>query len=208
MLRGARIEAEWLETPGPEEIRRKDRDRLIEALLAPVEADDEDREIARELLAQRSPEEIAAALVRAHRAAMPAPEELVSTGSAEGRAAGHRAGFEDTVWFRMDIGRRHNADPRWLLPLICRRGHVTKNEIGAIRIGANETHFQIPRADGEDESGVRIEVSEGGPREVARVHRKGGRPNDGAPRPHPAANAGPRGKPKPHHKGPRGPRPG
>jgi ATP-dependent RNA helicase DeaD len=223
MLRGARIEAEWLEAPGPEEIRRKDRDRLIEALLAPVEADDEDREIAREILAQRSPEELAAALVRAHRAAMPAPEELVSAGSPEGRVAAHRAGFEDTLWFRMDIGRRHNADPRWLLPLICRRGHVTKNEIGAIRIGANETHFQIPRAiagrfqqavartagaDGEDESGVRIEVSEGGPREVARVHRKGGRPNDGPPRPHPGANAGPRGKPKPHHKGPRGPRPG
>lgn len=219
MLRGARIEAEWLEAPGPEEIRRQDRTRLIEALLAPVEADDEDREIAREILAQRSPEEIAAALVRAHRAAMPAPEELVSAGSPEARAATHRAGFEDTLWFRMDIGRRHNADPRWLLPLICRRGHVTKNEIGAIRIGANETHFQIPRAiagrfqqavartagaDGEDESGVRIEVSEAGPREVARVHRKGGRPNDGPARPH----AGPHGNPKPHRKGPRGPRQG
>ncbi|MCZ8094471.1 MAG: hypothetical protein O9331_13390, partial [Acidovorax sp.] len=22
----------------------------------------------------------------------------------------HREGFDDTVWFRMDIGRRHNAD--------------------------------------------------------------------------------------------------
>jgi ATP-dependent RNA helicase DeaD len=224
MLRGARIEAEWLEAPGPDEIRRQDRTRLIEALLAPVEADDEDREIAREILAQRSPEEIAAALVRAHRAAMPAPEELVSAGSPEARAATHRAGFEDTLWFRMDIGRRHNADPRWLLPLICRRGHVTKNEIGAIRIGANETHFQIPRAiasrfqqavartagaDGEDESGVRIEVSEAGPREVAREHRKGGRPNDGPPRSHAGPRAGPQGNPKPHRKGPpRGPRQG
>jgi ATP-dependent RNA helicase DeaD len=46
----------------------------------------------------------------------------------------------------MDIGRRHNADPRWLLPLLCRRGHITKNEIGAIRITAAETMFEIPRA--------------------------------------------------------------
>ena len=46
----------------------------------------------------------------------------------------------------MNIGRRQNADPRWILPLICRRGHITKNEIGAIRIQANETGFQIPRA--------------------------------------------------------------
>ena len=37
------------------------------------------------------------------------------------------------MWFRMDVGRRQNADPRWLLPLICRRGHITKAEIGAMR---------------------------------------------------------------------------
>ena len=43
----------------------------------------------------------------------------------------------------MDVGRRHNADPRWLLPLICRYGHVTANEIGAIRIAANESYFQV-----------------------------------------------------------------
>ena len=50
------------------------------------------------------------------------------------------------MWFRLDIGRRQNADPRWILPLLCRRGHVTRNEIGAIRISADETHVQIPRA--------------------------------------------------------------
>ena len=57
-----------------------------------------------------------------------------------------RAGFEDVMWFRMDIGRRHNADPRWILPLLCRRGHITRDAIGAIRIGPNETYFQIPRS--------------------------------------------------------------
>ena len=46
----------------------------------------------------------------------------------------------------MDIGRRQNADPRWLLPLLCRRGHITRNEVGAIRIGPGETRFQIPLA--------------------------------------------------------------
>ena len=35
---------------------------------------------------------------------------------------------------------------RWILPLLCRRGHITRNEIGAIRIGPNITHFQVPRA--------------------------------------------------------------
>jgi hypothetical protein len=54
-----------------------------------------------------------------------------------------RPGFENTSWFSIDIGRSKNADPRWLLPLICRRGHVTKKEIGAIRVFDRETRFEI-----------------------------------------------------------------
>jgi ATP-dependent RNA helicase DeaD len=57
----------------------------------------------------------------------------------KGRAA------EDAVWFRVNVGRSRNADPRWLLPLLCRRGQVSKPEIGKIRILAGETHFQVAR---------------------------------------------------------------
>src|SRR3954466_10896128 len=123
VLRGARIETEWIKPPTPEDIRAADRERLLAALLAPVEADEEDRVLARRLLAERSPEDIAAALVRAHRARMPQAEDLVDAGAADGprRPDGPGAGFEDTICFRMDIARRHNADPRWLLPLLCRR---------------------------------------------------------------------------------------
>ncbi|HEX8527239.1 DEAD/DEAH box helicase [Allosphingosinicella sp.] len=148
VLRGARIEAEWMKPPTPEDIRKGDHERLLRALLEPVEIEDEDRALAQRLLEQKTPEEIAAALVRVHRAQMPAPEEMVDAGPAgvpQQRQEGPRPGFEDTIWFRMDIGRRHNADPRWLLPLLCRRGHVTKRDIGAIRIGAAETQFEIPR---------------------------------------------------------------
>ena len=49
----------------------------------------------------------------------------------------------DMVWFRVNIGRERNADPRWLLPLLCRAGDVTKSEIGAIRIFDRDTRFQI-----------------------------------------------------------------
>jgi ATP-dependent RNA helicase DeaD len=193
VLRGARIEAEWLKPPTPEDIRRSDHDRLLTALLEPVEIEEEDRELAARLLEQKSPEEIAAALVRVHRARMPAPEEMVDGGSADQGARppqGPRPGFEDTIWFRMDIGRRHNADPRWLLPLLCRRGHITKNDIGAIRIAANETMFEIPRAaaarfaaavkrtagsDG-DEGAVQFEQVHGAPREAARQNRRANGP--------------------------------
>jgi ATP-dependent RNA helicase DeaD len=164
-------------------------------------------ELGRQLLAERSSEEIAAALVRAHRASLPAPEELLGQRSAPERHSerhgerhgeragerasepqGHRPGFEDTVWFRINVGRRENADPRWLLPLLCRRGHITKNEVGAIRIAATETAFEIPRlaagrfvnalarTASQEDDGLAIEPMQGGPREAARQNRRAGPP--------------------------------
>ena len=175
MLRGARIAAEWIEAPTPDAIRARDRERVLAALLAPVDLDDEDRALGLRLLAESSAEDVAAAFVRAHRTSLPEPEELIEATPEARRTAQaerHRPGFDDIVWFRMDVGRRQNADPRWILPLLCRRGRIDKAQVGAIRIGAGETRFQVPRAvaarfaaavarsanaDGEDEAGIRIE---------------------------------------------------
>ncbi|KLI63330.1 DEAD/DEAH box helicase [Aurantiacibacter marinus] len=209
MLRSAKINADWINAPDRDAILEKDRERLLEALLQPVEVTEADRELADKLLAQRTPQEIAALLVQAHRSKMPEPEELLVNSPEAHRDAQkerHRPGFEDTVWFRMDIGRRQNADPRWVLPLLCRRGHITRNEVGAIRIGQVETHFQIPRAiadkfadalvrtAGDDESGgdVTIELSPEAPRDAARPPRGNG-PRSGGKRFPPQA--------KPHRKG-------
>jgi ATP-dependent RNA helicase DeaD len=204
MLRDAKINAEWVGVPTPDDIRRNDRERLIAALLEPVEVDEEDRVLAQRLLAERSPEDIAAALVRVHRARMPAPEDMLDAGAGPApRKEGPRPGFEDTVWFRMNIGRKDNADPRWILPLICRRGHITRSEIGAIRLAQAETLFEIPRAaaarfmdavkrtvadDPDGEGLIAIEQTQGTPRDEAKHNRReGGRPNEGpAPRRHDA----------------------
>jgi ATP-dependent RNA helicase DeaD len=51
--------------------------------------------------------------------------------------------MENGVWFRLNVGRERNADPKWLLPEICRQGEVTKKDIGAIRVFEMETLFQI-----------------------------------------------------------------
>jgi ATP-dependent RNA helicase DeaD len=47
------------------------------------------------------------------------------------------------VWFTINIGRSKNADPKWLIPLLCRRGGITKSAIGAIQILARETRVEI-----------------------------------------------------------------
>ncbi|MGN7158478.1 DEAD/DEAH box helicase [Sphingomonas sp. SAFR-052] len=148
LLRDAKINAEWIGVPTPEQIHAADRERLLAKLAEPVEFDEADVELGARLLAEKTPEDIAALLVRAYRAKLPAPEELSAGGVPERRERqeGPRPGFEDTVWFRMNVGRRHNADPRWLLPLLCRRGHITKGEIGAIRIANDESAFEIPKA--------------------------------------------------------------
>ena len=182
MLRGARISAQWIAPPSAEEIRRADSERLFAALLAPVELNEQDHELAIRLLAERSAQDIAAALVHAHRARLPEPEELLGD-DAPPKTRGARAGFEDTTWFRLNVGRRQNADPRWILPLLCRRGHVGRGEIGAIRIAAHETLFEVPSAlasrfleavrrtaDGEDQ--VDIQPAEGAPREERRTFRR------------------------------------
>lgn len=220
MLRGARIPAEWVAPPAAEDIRRADNERMMDKLLAPTELDEHDRELAGRLLAERSAEDIAAMLVHMHRAALPAPEELLAS---DGPPAPRqpREGFEQSQWFRVNLGRRQNAEPRWLLPLLCRRGHVSRGEIGAIRISQNESMFDVPQAVAarflaavrrtaqDEDDGVEIIPVEGTPREEARHNR---RANDGPRGPRTDRPTGPRGD-RPQRSGPprnfsKGPRKG
>ena len=236
MLFRAKVQAEWIDAPSPEAIRAQDRERLLTALLQPAEFDEIDRELAERLLAERSAQDVAAMLVRAHRAALPEPEELTANTPEARKAAQkerHRDGFEDVVWFKMNVGRRQNADPRWILPLLCRRGHITRNEVGAIRIAQNETHFQVPRAIADrfanavertahsegDEDPVLIVHSDEAPRDAARRHGRDARAErgDGAQHKHrarpthhrkgPGGGQGARGERGPGGAGPRGPKP-
>ncbi len=52
----------------------------------------------------------------------------------------------DFVQFRVAVGRNEGADPKWLVPLICRAGGITKRDIGAIRVFDTDTRFEIARA--------------------------------------------------------------
>jgi ATP-dependent RNA helicase DeaD len=54
-----------------------------------------------------------------------------------------RDGARKLVWFTINIGRSKNADPKWLVPLLCRRGGISKSAIGKIQILARETRVEI-----------------------------------------------------------------
>lgn len=156
LLAEARIRAEWGGTPSADAIRKLDEDRLLTDPVLAQEPGEDDLAAARSLLEKHSPETIAAALARLYRSRLPAPEDVFDPGFGPDPKAGKDfAGKERTprkerdqasgpmVWFHMDVGRRNNADPKWILPLLCRRGKITRQEIGMIKIFDRETKFEI-----------------------------------------------------------------
>jgi len=142
LLSSAKVKATWGKPPSLEEIVVRDRERFLAdpTLSDPVTEDE--KPFIQELLEKHGPEQIAAALIRLHHAAKPVAEELLDAGPAE-RPQRERADFKDGVWFSLSVGRKHTAEPRWLLPMLCRAGHITKNEIGAIKIQDEQTFVEL-----------------------------------------------------------------
>ncbi len=186
MLAAAKVNPVWSGPPQAEDIRKLDQQRMLHDPLLTEISSEEDLEMARAVLATRSPEEIAAALVRVYRARLPAAEDVFDPGPGRefreakpARRDTHSTEPRNFTWFRLDIGRKNNADPKWLLPMICRRGKVVKADIGAIRITDNETRFEIANAVVErftiaslvaDDEDVKIELLKGAP-EISRPSR-------------------------------------
>ncbi len=156
LLQNASLRAFWTTPPSIDEVNRRDDERVLASpVLADALADDE-KALVRQLLAQHAPEQIAAALVRTLRAGRSAPEELAEAPRADHAAADRKGSrterpaadrdFGPSVWFSVSVGRKQNAEPRWLLPMLCRRGEITKSDIGAIRMQQSETFVQLAAA--------------------------------------------------------------
>jgi ATP-dependent RNA helicase DeaD len=96
--------------------------------------------------------------------------------------------------FRVSWGAQHGADPRRLLALVCRRGGVRGNDIGAIRIERNFALVDV--SDGVAE-GFERSAAEPDPRDPRVVIRRDVHPGAGGPsrpRGHAAPSRGPRGQ--------------
>lgn len=153
LLTAAGLDAGWSDPPSAELIRSRDQERLLAEPILAEEPAEEDLALGRMLLDGRPAEWVAAALVRMARARMPAPEEQFDAPpvprSQDPEARFVRPDREPQrsvgggAWFRVTVGRRSNADPKWLIPLICRLGGVTKADIGAIRIFDTDSRFEI-----------------------------------------------------------------
>jgi ATP-dependent RNA helicase DeaD len=230
ILSSANIEAVWSGPPTAEDIRAGDMKRLLEDPSLTETGTEEEVALATAILATRTPMEIATALIRMRQAALPAPEDMFDDpraslappsrtsqdrGSDRGndRDRGQDRGFdrdggrperlapEDVVWFRLSTGRQNNADPKWLIPLICRAGHVTKKDIGQIKIFDRETKFEISKeAEARFTAAIKAAAESGQDQDMriepavapAGARGGGGRDRDNGPRGGAPRGAGPR----------------
>jgi ATP-dependent RNA helicase DeaD len=210
LLNLANIDVVWSTAPTAEEIRELDQKRMMQDALFAQETTPEDLTLARMLLAERSPEDIASALARLYRARLPSPEDILDPGQSstrshdsrgrdrdsrpsrdddrapgprtrKGKASARHTMAEGSVWFRAAIGRQKNAEARWLLPMICRRGGIDKHDIGSIIIGETSTEFEISKQAAESfavkirrpdkEDNIRIDALADAPRNDAPSER-------------------------------------
>ncbi len=249
MLNLSGTDAVWGTAPQADEIRKLDHERMKDVLFT-EETTSDDLVLAQALLAERSAEDIAAALARLYRARLPSPEDIIDPGersgrprddrgrdrfpgeggddrparprSKSGKASSRHGMAEASVWFRAAIGKRKNAEARWLLPMICRRGGIDKRDIGAIRIMDTTTEFEISERVAESfavkikrpdkEDSIRIEPMAGAPqlheasgeRSHAPRRETGDRDRDARRVDHSRDAKGPKQRGKPH--GERGPK--
>lgn len=215
------IDATWAQPPSAAEIQAADRKRILNDETLQAELNDDEKSFATKLLEKYGAERVAAGFLRLQQKNRPAPEELLDVAAENDRgpettAYGRknpREGFaadsgKGGVWFRISAGHKQNAEPRWLLPLICRVGHITRKDVGSIKIFHTESQFEIAASvaerflqtierEGTGEKKIAITRAEGPPPESAapqrekkawipehefRAQRAGAEPGEGKPR--------------------------
>lgn len=160
LLGDAKVEAGWVDAPGADDIERRDDERLLNHPTLLETASDVDLAMAHALIERHGAEQVAAAFVAAQRAKRSAPDELMPVPEpATTRQRGERNDpreprtpremraprddFSDGVWINVSVGRKSGAEPRWLLPMLCKSGGLDRSQIGAIRIEEAHTRVEL-----------------------------------------------------------------
>jgi len=187
LLEGAKVSPAWVHPPSADEIVERDGARLLADPSLNEAVTDDERGFVTKLLEQHGAEKVAAAFVRMYHSGRSAPEDIAEV-ALDGRKPRRdsfetvennaprreRSDFADSAWFTLSVGRKQNAEPRWLIPMLCRFGKLTRQDIGAIRMQQTETYVELAAdavdrfesALGKDmtlEKGIRVKAMEGKP---------------------------------------------
>ena len=142
LLGWAKLKADWGNAPSAEEVSAKDDERMLASSdwTDPIEASS--APTVEHIVTQFSPEQIAAAYLRLYREKYTAPEELGEP-SAPPKP---REPFGPSVWFSLEGGHKTNAEPRRLLPMLCKMGNLSREDVGAIRVQADASLIELRKS--------------------------------------------------------------
>ena len=143
LLGGAKIQAEWADPPSAAEVNAADESRLLADGAWTQEAPQDAADFVATLTEKFTPQQLATAFVNLYRARVSAPEDLSDANSKDDKP---RSSFGPSVWFSVSTGRNDGAEPRTLLPMICRVGDLTRDDIGAIRVQPRSSFIEVAEA--------------------------------------------------------------
>lgn len=141
LLKWAKLDAEITAPPSAEEVHTQDEARMLADPSWQEPATEAEAGRIQTLLSAFTPEQIATAFLRLRAQQYSAPEELSAPDAP--RPAKERAPFGPSVWFSVSGGRAAGAEPRRMLPMLCKAGGLDRNAIGAIRVQNEETFVEI-----------------------------------------------------------------
>ena len=138
----AKVKAEWTTAPSADAVNAREEARMLDdpSWTTPTEGSETDT--VEKLLAGFSAQQLATAYLRLYRSVRSAPEELAA---ADAKPA-PRAAFGPSTWFAVTGGKKAGAEPRRLLPMLCKASNLTKEDIGAIRIQFDQSYVEIKQA--------------------------------------------------------------
>ncbi|MEP1535470.1 MAG: DEAD/DEAH box helicase [Paracoccaceae bacterium] len=135
----AKLKAEWGNAPSAGEVNAREEERMFADPSWQIEKAENEEDTVGKLLSTFEPEQVALAYLRLYRSVRSAPEELSNVDA----KPTPRAEFGPSIWFSVSGGRKADAEPRRLLPMLCKASNLTKDDIGAIRIQEEESFVQI-----------------------------------------------------------------
>jgi ATP-dependent RNA helicase DeaD len=141
LLGWAKLSVDWALPPSAAEVNAADEERLLQDPAWTTPAPDDAEEFVATLVERYTPQQLATAFVNLHRSRASAPEELSNPG--DGKENAPRMEFGKSVWFTVSTGRNDGAEPRTILPMLCRVGDMTRDDIGAIRVQPRHSYVEV-----------------------------------------------------------------
>jgi ATP-dependent RNA helicase DeaD len=168
LLQDAGVSANWGTAPTREDIQRSLDEKTLQHPAFEGGIKESEQELVDALVARFDPHQLALAVTRLARSKQSTPEDLQEV-SAEPprrdkrersfdpddsfsrrerpergpRGAPRQPEFQDSKWVSLGVGRNKNADPKWLVPMLCKSGGFQRSSIGVIHITPTVTHVEL-----------------------------------------------------------------